>query len=171
MITTSLLFSIFTASTKHARISLSSSRRLPYLLQICCVWLCFFLELWHWNQNKTKFTSNWISQDFIRKKKVWGDKTNRTTEAMETSPSYLMCTQSQIQYSQPFFSLSSESVRALSLMGCRGADGWMTGKMSLWKINHPNRGRDDGRHLAASRKRLQTPLRPLCAFFQLRDER
>lgn len=64
------------------------------------------------------------------KKKVWGDKTNRTTEAMEASPSYLMCTQSQIQYSQPFFSLSSESVRALSLMGCRGADGWMTGKMS-----------------------------------------
>lgn len=56
--------------------------------------------------------------------------TSKTTEAMEASPSHLSCTESQIQYSQPFFSPSSESVRALSLMGFRDADGWMTRKMS-----------------------------------------
>lgn len=56
--------------------------------------------------------------------------TSKTTEAMEASPSHLLCTESQIQYSQPFFSPSSESVRALSLTGCGDADGWMTRKMS-----------------------------------------
>lgn len=55
-----------------------------------------------------------------------GDRTDLTTEALEASPPCLICTQSQIQYSQPFFSPSSDSVRALSLMGRRDADGWMT---------------------------------------------
>lgn len=56
--------------------------------------------------------------------------TSMTTEAMEALPSHLLFTESQIQYSQPFFSPSSESVRALSLTGGGDADGWMTRKMS-----------------------------------------
>lgn len=55
---------------------------------------------------------------------------SKTSGAMEALPSHLVCTESQIQYSQPFFSPSSESVRALSLTGCGDADGWMTRKMS-----------------------------------------
>lgn len=55
---------------------------------------------------------------------------SKTCGAMEALPSHLVRTESQIQYSQPFFSPSSESVRALSLTGCGDADGWMTRKMS-----------------------------------------
>lgn len=60
--------------------------------------------------------------------------TSRSTEAMEASPSHLSRNESQIQYSKPFLSPSSESLRALSLTDCGDADGWMTRKMSWWKI-------------------------------------
>lgn len=50
----------------------------------------------------------------------------QTTDAQEASPVSLICTLSQTQYARPFFSLSSDGVRALSLLCRRDADGWMT---------------------------------------------
>lgn len=120
---------------KHTGISLWSRERSLYLLQnprcgAIQVSLFFFpLNYCIKNHKKNKFTSNLISHSlwpYQKKNEVQQDTTNRTTEPLEASPPYLICTQSQFQYSQPFFSPSSDSVRALSLMGRRDADGWMT---------------------------------------------
>lgn len=112
--------------TTSRKISLSPANTLRGL----CKWACFFsLNYDMKNPNKAEFMSNPISHSswtYLKKAEAWGDRTDRTTEALEASPPCLICTQSQIQYSQPFFSLSSDSVRALSLMGRRDADGWMT---------------------------------------------
>lgn len=128
------------------------------------------------NTNYTKFNPNLISLSRLmtlsgEEKGGENDGTNGTAEALEASPPYLICTRESnsvfTAFLLPVFRQRTCPI-AHGLQRCW----WMDdcGITSWWKTNHPNGG-GGGKHLAASRKRLQKPTQPLSAFFQQGDER